>query len=109
MIKMPLPPHVDVCPTLEETCWWRELPRKHQNSIYHNTQIHKAQPEKICPLASVHYGLLIIPIQWGQKVFSQPLIVQVLLLRMMRDVCNFHFRYTSTMRDKMRKQNHIYL
>jgi len=33
MIKMPLPPHVDVCPTLEETCWWRELPRKHQNSI----------------------------------------------------------------------------
>jgi len=44
-------------------------------------------------------------IQWGQKVFSQPLIVQVLLLRIMRDVCNFHHRYTSSMRDKMRKKN----
>jgi len=27
---------------------------------------------------------------WGQKVFSQPLMVQVLLLRIMREVCNFH-------------------
>jgi len=26
--------------------------------------------------------------QWGQKEFSQPLIVQTLLL--MREVCNFH-------------------
>jgi len=33
-------------------------------------------------------------LQWGQKVFSQPLIVQVLLLRIMREVCNFHhFNY----------------
>jgi len=31
-------------------------------------------------------------LQWGQKVFSQPLIVQVLQLRMMREVCNFHHR-----------------
>jgi len=42
---------------------------------------------------------------------SQPLIVQVLLLRITREVCNFHHRYTSTMRDKMRKKknpgNHI--
>jgi len=38
--------------------------------------------------------------KWGQKVFSQPLIVQVLLLRIMS---NFHRRYTSTMRDKMRR------
>jgi len=44
-------------------------------------------------------------IQWGQKVFSQSVIVQVLLLRMMREVCNFHHRYTLTMRDKMRKKN----
>jgi len=42
--------------------------------------------------------------QWGQKVFSQSLIVQVLLLRIMRVVCNFHHRYTSTVRDKMRKK-----
>jgi len=38
-----------------------------------------------------------------KKVFSQPLIVQVLLLKIMK-VCNFHHRYTSTMRDIMRKK-----
>jgi len=43
-------------------------------------------------------------VQWGQKVFSQPLIMQVLLLRMMREVYNIHLRYTLTMRDKMRKK-----
>jgi len=48
-----------------------------------------------------------LAIQWGQKVFSQPLIVQVLLLRIMTEVCNFHHRYTSTMRDKMRKEKKI--
>jgi len=37
-------------------------------------------------------------IQWGQKSAT------VLLFRMMREVCNFHRRYTSTMRDKMRKK-----
>jgi len=44
-------------------------------------------------------------LQWGQKVFSQPLIVQVLLLRMMREVCHFHHRYTSTMRQNEGKKN----
>ncbi len=51
-----------------------------------------------------------IYIQWGKKVFSQPPIVQVLPLKKMREACNFHHRYTSTMRDKIRKQypeNHI--
>jgi len=43
-------------------------------------------------------------IQWGQKVFCQPLIVQVLLLRIMREVCNFHHMYTLTMKDKMRRK-----
>ncbi len=50
-------------------------------------------------------------IQWGKKVFSQPPIVQVLPLKKMREACNFHHRYTSSMRDKIRKQNpenHIY-
>uniref|UniRef100_A0A672T6F9 SAM and SH3 domain containing 3 n=1 Tax=Sinocyclocheilus grahami TaxID=75366 RepID=A0A672T6F9_SINGR len=42
---------------------------------------------------------------WGKKVFSQPPIVQVLPLKKMREACNFHHRYTSTMRDKMRKKN----
>ncbi len=46
-------------------------------------------------------------IQWGKKVFSQPPIVQVLPLKKMREACNFHHRYTSTMRDKIRKENHI--
>ncbi len=39
-------------------------------------------------------------IQWGKKVFSQPPIVKVLPLKKMREACNFHHRYTSTMRDK---------
>ncbi len=46
-----------------------------------------------------------IYIQWGKKVFSQPPIVQVLPLKKMREACNFHHRYTSTMRDKIRKRN----
>ncbi len=51
-----------------------------------------------------------VHIQWGKKVFSQPPIVQVLPLKKMREPCNFHHRYTSTMRDKIRKkypENHI--
>ncbi len=43
-------------------------------------------------------------IQWGKKVFSQPPIVQVLPLKKMREACNFHHRYTSTMRNKIRKK-----
>ncbi len=46
-----------------------------------------------------------VHIQWGKKVFSQPPIVQVLPLKKMREVCNFHHRYTSTMRDKIRKKS----
>ncbi len=48
---------------------------------------------------------LYIYIQWGKKVFSQPPIVQVLPLKKMREACNFHHRYNSTMRDKIRKEN----
>ena len=40
-----------------------------------------------------------------KKVFSQPPIVQVLPLKKMREACNFHHRYTSTMTDKMRTKN----
>ena len=43
-------------------------------------------------------------IQWGEKVFSQPRIVQVLPLKKMREASNFHHRYTSTKTDKMRKK-----
>ena len=43
-------------------------------------------------------------VQWGKKVFSQPPIVQVLPLKKMREACNFHHMYTSTMTDKMRKK-----
>ena len=51
-----------------------------------------------------------IELQWGKKVFSQSPIVQVLQLKKMREACNFHHRYTSTMTDKMREkipENHI--
>ncbi len=47
----------------------------------------------------------IVYVQWGKKVFSQPPIVQVLPLKNMREACNFHHRYTPTMRDKIRKKN----
>jgi hypothetical protein len=49
-------------------------------------------------------------LQWGKKVFSQPAILQVLPLKKIREACNFHHRYTSTMTDKMREkisENHI--
>ncbi len=51
------------------------------------------------------YIYIYIYIQWGKKVFSQPPIVQVLPLKKMREACNFHHRYTSTMRDEIRKEN----
>ncbi len=51
------------------------------------------------------FYICIRDIQWGKKVFSQPPIVQVLPLKKMREACNFHHRYTSTMRDKIRKEN----
>ena len=41
----------------------------------------------------------------GKQVFSQPPIVQVLPLKKMREACNVHLRYTSTMTDKMREKN----
>ncbi len=53
----------------------------------------------------IYIYIYIIYIQWGKKVFSQPPIVQVLPLKKMREACNFHHRYTSTMRDKTRKRN----
>ncbi len=59
-------------------------------------------------LTGVSYVTLLMcnkHIQWGKKVFSQPPIVQVLPLKKMREACNFHHRYTSTMRDKIRKKN----
>ncbi len=49
------------------------------------------------------YVYICVYIQWGKKVFSQPPIVQVLPLKKMREACNSHHRYTSTMRDKIRK------
>ncbi len=56
-----------------------------------------------CP--HLYICIVCMYIQWGKKVFSQPPIVQVLPLKKRRDACNFHHRYTSTMRDKIRKQN----
>ncbi len=62
------------------------------------------------PLVHVYHipcldSVFMFHIQWGKKVFSQPPIVQVLPLKKMIEACNFHHRYTSTMRDEIRKQN----
>ncbi len=58
-----------------------------------------------CLFIIIHIHIYIyIYIQWGKKVFSQPPIVQVLPLKKMREACNFHHRYASTMRDKIRKK-----
>ncbi len=46
----------------------------------------------------------------AKKYLVREPIVQVLPLKKMREACNFHHRYTSTMRDKIRKtiqKNHI--
>ncbi len=56
------------------------------------------------PVGAIQIIYIYIYIQWGKKVFSQPPIVQVLPLKKMREACNFHHRYTSTMRDKIRKK-----
>ncbi len=50
------------------------------------------------------YIYIYIYTQWGKKVFSQPPIVQVLPLKKMKEACNLHHRYTSTMRDKIREK-----
>ncbi len=55
-----------------------------------------------CPATHTHIYIYNYIIQWGKQVFSQPPIVQVLPLKKMREACNFHHRYTSTMRDKIR-------
>jgi len=48
-------------------------------------------------------------IQWGQKVFSQPLIVQVLPLnnRIIREVISVHFNYERQNKKKKNPGNHI--
>lgn len=56
-------------------------------------------------LHALPYSRSPINLQWGKKVFSQQPTVQVLPLKKMREACNFHHRYTSTMKDKMRKTN----
>ncbi len=66
-------------------------------------------------LVMCHYQLILVQLCLSiiydavfifiKKVFSQPPIVQVLPLKKMREACNFHHRYTSTMRDKIRKRN----
>ncbi len=61
-------------------------------------------PHRLCRLC-LQLSVYIQYIQWGKQVFSQPSIVQVLPLKKMREACNFHHRYTSTMRDKIRKKN----
>ncbi len=46
----------------------------------------------------------------AKKYLVSHQLVQVLPLKKMREACNFHHRYTSTMRDKIRKinpENHI--
>jgi hypothetical protein len=62
-------------------------------------------------LATLNYAtlftyptLLISYVQWDKIVFSQPPIVKGFPLKKMREACNFHHRYTSTMTDKIRKK-----
>lgn len=43
----------------------------------------------------------LLRLQWDKKVFCQPLIVQFLPLKMFTEVCNFHHRHTSAVRDRM--------
>lgn len=72
MIKMPPPPHVAVCPTPEETYWWRELPWKHQNNIWDNTYLHKTFfPQSILNTNFLfHLALLVISSVGFSFIFS---------------------------------------
>uniref|UniRef100_A0A4W5P6P5 Toll-like receptor 22 n=1 Tax=Hucho hucho TaxID=62062 RepID=A0A4W5P6P5_9TELE len=82
---------------------FRGLKRLTSLSIFSN-HIKYETDDKLNPPPFSHLTSLKI-LQWGKKVFSQPPIVQVLSLKKMREACNFHHRYTSTMTDKMRKEN----
>ena len=70
--------------------------------IYHEKE---AFHKQFAWLQSVHILVNGLHVQWGKKVFSHPPIVQVLPLKKMREACNFHHGYTSTMTDKIRKKN----
>ena len=67
-------------------------------------QIQYCMPKWVLKFKMIHSMTILKQLQWGKKVFSQPPIVQVLPLKKMREACNFHHRYTSTMTDKMRKK-----
>lgn len=54
---------------------------------------------------NIHNNLCIyVKVMMQKKCFSRPLLVQVLSLKMITQVCNFHHMYTSTVRDRMGKQ-----
>ena len=61
--------------------------------------------KSVSPIPESYARIHCSNIQWGKKVFSQPPIVQVIPLKKMREACNFHHMYTSTMTDKMREKN----
>ena len=79
---------------------------KHTHPLYRFVTKMAQQSDVFCPrlvMSRIYiYNFLCIffYIQWGKKVFSQPPIVQVLQLKKMREPCNFHHRYTSTMTTK---------
>ena len=74
---------------------------EHNNNGRDNDQDQLAPTKLVNVTKLVHVTKLVY--KWGKKVFSQPPIVQVLPLKTMREACNFHQRYTSTMTDIMKK------
>ncbi len=87
---------------------WTDSAKKLHWSIYSAPDSAKNNnnlPMDSTYLQTIQKTMYKIHIQWGKKVFSQPPIVKVLPLKKMREACNFHHRYTSTMRDKIRKKN----
>ncbi len=74
-----------------------QVPKTSKLKPYHDFMLLRRKRTHLIPSSK--------KVQWGKKVFSQPPIVQVLPLKKMREACHFHYRYTSTMRDKIRKNN----
>jgi len=96
--------HLFIYRFLQHRLFSKQLPSDNRKIIQQS--LFPKEKKELCAVTLNNLrSIYTLYIQWGQKVFSQPLIVEVLLLRMMREVCNFHHRYTSTMRDKMRKKS----
>ncbi len=83
---------------------WALLSSGDMRSIYQPSVSHSLTLYLLWQSPAPYIYIYIYIYSGAKKVFSQPPTVQVLPLKKMREACNFHHRYTSTMRDKIRRK-----